>query len=85
MLALTLAKEKAENADLSKSAFLANMSHEIRTPLNAITGFAEVLASANTEEEKAQYHSMLMLNFISGYTDIRNVYYPHFLIYLYRF
>ena len=48
---LTLAKEKAENADLSKSAFLANMSHEIRTPLNAITGFAEVLASANTEEE----------------------------------
>ena len=47
---LTLAKEKAENADLSKSAFLANMSHEIRTPLNAITGFAEVLASANTEE-----------------------------------
>lgn len=29
---LTLAKEKAENADISKSAFLANMSHEIRTP-----------------------------------------------------
>ena len=59
---LTLAKEKAENADLSKSAFLANMSHEIRTPLNAITGFAEDLASANTEEEKAQYQEIIKMN-----------------------
>ena len=50
---LRLAKEKAEKADISKSAFLANMSHEIRTPLNAITGFAEVLGSATTEEEKS--------------------------------
>ena len=59
---LTLAKEKAENADLSKSAFLANISHEIRTPLNAITGFAEILASANTEEEKAQYQEIIKMN-----------------------
>lgn len=59
---LTLAKEKAENADLSKSTFLANMSHEIRTPLNAITGFAEILASANTEEEKAQYQEIIKMN-----------------------
>lgn len=59
---LTLAKEKAENADLSKSAFLANMSHEIRTPLNAITGFAEVLASANTDEEKEQYQEIIKMN-----------------------
>lgn len=59
---LTLAKERAENADLSKSAFLANMSHEIRTPLNAITGFAEILASANTEEEKAQYQEIIKMN-----------------------
>ena len=59
---LTLAKEKAENADISKSAFLANMSHEIRTPLNAITGFAEILASANTEVEKAQYQEIIKMN-----------------------
>ena len=59
---LTLAKEKAENAELSKSTFLANMSHEIRTPLNAITGFAEILASANTEEEKAQYQEIIKMN-----------------------
>lgn len=59
---LILAKDKAEKADLSKSAFLANMSHEIRTPLNAITGFAEVLANANTEEEKAQYQEIIKMN-----------------------
>lgn len=59
---LIQAKEKAEKADLSKSVFLANMSHEIRTPLNAITGFAEVLGSANTEEEKAQYQEIIKMN-----------------------
>ncbi|MBL8450146.1 MAG: PAS domain S-box protein [Dechloromonas sp.] len=40
---LLMAKEKAETANIAKSAFLANMSHEIRTPLNAITGMAHLL------------------------------------------
>mgnify|MGYP002382719927 FL=1 len=59
---LKVAKEKAENADIAKSAFLANMSHEIRTSLNAITGFAEVMGSANTEEEKTQYQEIIKMN-----------------------
>ena len=59
---LKVAKEKAENADIAKSAFLANMSHEIRTPMNAITGFAEVMGSANTEEEKTQYQEIIKMN-----------------------
>ena len=59
---LKVAKEKAENADIAKSAFLANMSHEIRTPLNAITGFAEVMGSANTEEDKTQYQEIIKMN-----------------------
>lgn len=59
---LKVAKEKAENADIAKSAFLVNMSHEIRTPLNAITGFAEVMGSANTEEEKTQYQEIIKMN-----------------------
>ena len=59
---LKVAKEKAENADIAKSAFLANMSHEIRTPLLAITGFAEVIGSAKTEEEKTQYQEIIKMN-----------------------
>ncbi|HIJ91637.1 MAG: response regulator [Desulfobulbaceae bacterium] len=35
---LTLAKDAAESANLTKSRFLANMSHEIRTPMHAIIG-----------------------------------------------
>ena len=37
------ARERAEEANRSKSAFLANMSHELRTPLNAVLGFSEVI------------------------------------------
>ena len=32
-------KERAEEANKSKSTFLSNMSHDIRTPMNAIVGY----------------------------------------------
>jgi two-component system cell cycle sensor histidine kinase PleC len=38
-------KNRAEEANQTKSKFLANMSHELRTPLNAIIGFSEVMGS----------------------------------------
>ena len=38
-------RNRAEEANATKSRFLANMSHELRTPLNAIIGFSEVMAS----------------------------------------
>jgi two-component system cell cycle sensor histidine kinase PleC len=38
-------KQRAEEANQTKSKFLANMSHELRTPLNAIIGFSEVMGS----------------------------------------
>jgi signal transduction histidine kinase/CheY-like chemotaxis protein len=36
-------RQRAETANLAKSAFLANMSHELRTPLNAVIGFAQLM------------------------------------------
>ncbi len=38
-------KNRAEEANATKSKFLANMSHELRTPLNAIIGFSEIMGS----------------------------------------
>ena len=45
---LEVERERAQEANVSKSQFLANMSHELRTPLNAIIGYSEML------EEEAQ-------------------------------
>lgn len=47
---LTIAKEKAEEANRAKSSFLANMSHELRTPLNAIIGYSEMLQDDAVQE-----------------------------------
>ncbi|MCF8373335.1 MAG: response regulator [Bacteroidales bacterium] len=53
---LIMAKNKAEESDLLKSAFLANMSHEIRTPMNAILGFADLLGGyPELDEDQKEY------------------------------
>ena len=47
------ARERAESANLAKSAFLANMSHEIRTPMNAILGLVGILQRAGATPVQA--------------------------------
>ncbi len=70
---------QAEEANRLKSAFLANMSHEIRTPLNAIVGFSEVLASAESPEERDEYISIiennnaLLLQLIGDILDLSKI------------
>lgn len=50
--ALIEAKERAEAANIAKSAFIANVSHELRTPMNAILGFSQKIASDPALPEK---------------------------------
>ena len=49
---LLVAKSRAEEFSLAKSAFLSNMSHELRTPLNAILGYTQLMAYEPARDPK---------------------------------
>ena len=79
---LTIARNKAEEADKIKSSFLATMSHELRTPLNSIIGFTGILQQEMVgplnEEQKKQLgmvrgSSSHLLNLINDVLDISKI------------
>ena len=79
---LTVAMEKALEADHLKSAFLATMSHELRTPLNSIIGFTGILLQGlagplNEEQQKqlgmVQKSSRHLLALINDVLDISKI------------
>jgi len=60
---LEISRQKAVEADHTKSTFLANMSHEIRTPMTALLGFAELLRSDDLSESlKKEYVEVIIRN-----------------------
>ena len=76
---LVVARERAEESDMLKSAFLANMSHEIRTPLNAIVGFSSLQSEELSQEERAEYcdivvnNSEMLLTLLNDILDISSL------------
>ena len=63
--ALTIAREKAEEASKMKTNFIMQISHEVRTPLNILSGFAQVITMPGMElgeEEKVEINNGIMEN-----------------------
>ncbi|MDL2317828.1 response regulator [Eubacteriales bacterium OttesenSCG-928-A19] len=76
---LILAKEQAEQANVSKSNFLSNMSHEMRTPMNAIIGMSKIAKDAGDIEkmnycmEKIDNASTHLLGVINDILDMSKI------------
>lgn len=74
---IIIAKEKAEESDLLKTAFLNNISHEIRTPLNAVIGFAGLLKEPDISESQVQNYANIIMEssnqLLLIITDIINI------------
>lgn len=51
-VALTRAKQEADEANQAKSEFLAMMTHELRTPLNVILGMAQIMQTEECDRDK---------------------------------
>lgn len=75
----SIARQKAEDADKSKTEFLAAVSHELRTPLNAVMGFTQLLQDTALTEEQEDYLAMMqhsseqLLSLINDLLDLSRI------------
>jgi len=78
-MALIEAKEKAEEAALSKARFVSNMSHELRTPLNGIIGTTNLLLQDEIFPHQQEHFDILkfssehMLDLINDVLDVNKI------------
>lgn len=77
---LTIAKEKAENAEKAQFNFLSTMSHEIRTPLNAVIGLTNILLMQQPLKRQKEnldtlkFSSQNLLSIINDILDFNKLY-----------
>lgn len=76
---LELARDRAEDANRTKSQFLANMSHELRTPLNGVLGLASALEGKLEDPELQRLAATIresgdeLLNILNDILDMSKI------------
>ena len=73
------AKQKAEEANATKSRFLSSMSHELRTPLSGILGAADLFTGTKIDDEQKGFLSIIhasathLLSLVNDVLDISKI------------
>lgn len=63
-------REKSLESRELRSTFLTNFSQEIRTPMNAVVGFVDLLETAQSDEERLEFVSIIKQNSMLLLKDI---------------
>jgi len=78
---LISARQKAEEAAMSKQIFMSTMSHEIRTPLNEVIGITNLLLQGNPREDQMDFiktlrfsgnHLLTLVNDVLDYNKMES-------------